>query len=161
MRCAALLKSGVPPGSLVANGDFSQGVAHWGLTNQGYGTPTYAVTNGQLCVTMPTYGSVTLGWPSDPASAFALSAGSSYTFSYQASTTAKLPGFEAKIGQAVTPYTGVDFDTTFDVPTSSLQTFTHTFTPSVADAAAGVAFNLVNGTQAVSVCFDNVAVTKN
>ena len=62
---------------------------------------------------------------------------------------------------AVPPYTGTDFSVSTDMLTSSLQTFTHTFTASPGDPTAGIAFNIVGGTQAATVCFDNVSVTKN
>jgi hypothetical protein len=104
--------------------------------------------------------SVTLGWPSDQASAVSLSAGTSYRLSYQVSTTAALSGFQAKVGQAVPPYTGVDYTVT-DIPTTAPTVFTHTFSVSPADPAAGLAFNFVGGVQAATVCFDNVSLVAN
>jgi hypothetical protein len=141
------------------NGDFSEGVTHWTLTNQAsYYAPAYAATNGQLCVMMTGTSSVTLGWPSDPASAFPLTGGASYTFSYQVSTTASLSYFEAKVGGNHFTY----LDVTTDVPTSSPQAFTHMFAPA-SDPAAGVAFNIMVGvpeTVTVTVCFEYVSVLK-
>ena len=140
------------------NGDFSEGVTHWSLTNQAsVSAPTYAASNGQLCVMMTGNSSVTLGWPSDQASTFAFSNGASYTFSYQVSTTKTLSYFEANIGG----FNGTDFKVTTDVPTNSPQAFTHTFAPT-ADCTVGVAFNImVGGLETVSVCFEHVSVLKN
>jgi hypothetical protein len=104
--------------------------------------------------------SVTLGWPSDLASAFPLSQGASYTFSYQVSTNTPLSYFEAKISGNHSPYRTY-LDITTDVPTSSPQAFTHTFV-AMADPGAGIAFNImVGGNQSISVCFQYVSVLKN
>jgi hypothetical protein len=155
--------AGASGGNLVANGDFSEGVTHWTLTNQAsFTAPTYAASNGQLCVMMTGISSVTLGWPSDLASTFPLSQGASYTFSYQVSTTTPLSGFEAKIDGRYAPYRS-QFDVTTDVPTSNPQAFTHTFV-AMADTGAGIAFNIMGSagsTQSFSVCFQYVSLLKN
>jgi hypothetical protein len=82
-----------------------------------------------------------------------------YQLYYQISTTSTLYTYEAKVGQATSPYTQVDFDTTFDtpVPGAGLQTFIHTFTPTIAEPAGGLAFNFYVATPS-TVCLDNVAL---
>ena len=152
----------------ITNGDFSSGSsAPWGVTvTEPSGTTlSGAVTNGAFCVSIPSGSStvytVTIGWPASGSPVAALQAGVAYEFTYQASTTASIYSFQAKVGQATSPYTQVDFQTSADAltPGAGLQTFAHTFTPTVGDAVAGVAFNITTNYQtAATVCIDNVAL---
>ncbi len=152
---------GTPPlPSLIVNGDFSNGLTDWKIVLDAGSLMNSGILNGQLCVTFGAYTTVTLGWPSDTTTVFALQAGATYRLSYQAQTTMGLAGFEAQVGQGVAPYTQIDFMTQADVPGSQLATFTHTFTPTVAEPQGGFAFNIVSGASSGAVvCVDNVSLT--
>jgi hypothetical protein len=146
--------------NLIVNGDFSNSVTDWKIVLDAGSLTNSGILNGQLCVTFGAYTTVTLGWPSDTTTVFALQVGTTYQLSYQADTTMGLAGFEAQVGQGVAPYTQIDFMTQADVPGSHLDTFTHTFTPSVAEPQGGFAFNIVSGASAGTVvCVDNVSLT--
>ncbi len=152
--------AGLPPPNLIVNGDFSNGVTDWKITLDAGSLMNSGVLNGQLCVTFGAYTTVTLGWPSDTTTVFALQAGTPYRLSYQADTTIGLAGFEVQVGQGVDPYTQLDYMTQADVPGSQLAIFTHTFTPTVAEPQGGFAFNIVSGASSgMVVCVDNVSLT--
>jgi hypothetical protein len=155
----------VVPGNLIVNGDFSEGYTDWNLTIQGGPTGSSAdVSTGALCLTLMPAVSVTLGWPSDPASSAVLSAGVNYRLSYQVSASLPL-SLETKVGLAVSPYDPVDFDVTNEMPGTELQEFTHVFSPAQSDPMAGLAFNFVaqasynaQGPVGTTVCFDNISL---
>jgi hypothetical protein len=152
--------AGLPPPNLIVNGDFSNGVTDWKITLDAGSLMNSGVLNGQLCVTFGAYTTITLGWPSDTTTVFALQAGTPYRLSYQADTTIGLAGFEVQVGQGVAPYTQLDYMTQADVPGSQLATFTHTFTPTVAEPQGGFAFNIISGASSgMVVCVDNVSLT--
>ncbi len=152
---------GTSPGSnLIINGDFSNGLTEWGITLQAGSLTNSGVVSGQLCVTLGAYTTVTLGWPSDTSTVFSLPSGGTYQLSYQARTTIGLAGFEIQVGQGVAPYTQIDFMTQADVPGSQLDTFTHTFSPALAEPQGGFAFNAISGAASGTVlCVDNVSLT--
>lgn len=85
--------------NLIINGDFSQSDTNWGVPN---GTPTSkGVQNGEYCVTLNSgSGQVVLGWGGTSVSANLL-ANVNYTFSFQASSTSALSGFDTHVGSAV------------------------------------------------------------
>jgi hypothetical protein len=93
--------------------------------------------------------------------------GASYTFSYEAMATVPLT-VDAKIGMTAVPYTA-DFETVAgdDLVTTSLVTFTHTWTEGAAgDTSAGVAFTIPQAPGNVpsgetQVCFANVRLVQN
>jgi hypothetical protein len=146
--------------NLIVNGDFSNGVTDWKIVLDAGSLTNSGTLDGQLCVTFGAYTTVTLGWPSDTTTVFALQTGTTYRLSYQAQTTLGLASFEAQVGQGVAPYTQIDFMTMADVPGSQLNTFTHTFTPSIAEPQGGFAFNIISGASAGTVvCVDNVSLT--
>jgi hypothetical protein len=156
--CYAGLCSGT---NLIANGDFSNGATYWGLSNASTGT-SYSVAGGAFCITLPAYGTVTLGWPdaANVAIAAPLGAAQSYTFSYSAWATTTPSALQSKVGHAVSPYTN-DYSTTSDVLTAAPTTFSHTFTQSGADTGAGVAFTVTGGGVSSTVCFDDVSIVHN
>ena len=91
-----------------------------------------------------------------------LAATTTYEFFYQMSTTVTLYSFQAKVGQAVSPYTQTDYITSAGqdapVPGAGLQSFAHTFVPAMgADTVAGIAFNIAIDAPGV-ICIDNVAL---
>jgi len=151
-----------PASNQIVNGDFpTTSTAPWGITVQSPAgtTLTGVVTNGQFCVSTPSYSVFTIGWPAAGSPVAVLQAGTTYVLSYQISTTATLFTFEVKVGQATPPYTQVDYTNTQDqpVPLAGLQTFTHTFKPAYGDSVAGLAFN-VYVSAAATICLDNVAL---
>jgi hypothetical protein len=103
----------------------------------------------------------TLAWPQNSSSpAPTLTMGTSYTLSYQA-TAPMTAAVDAKVGHTASPYTA-DFDTSpgSDSLTSSLQTFTHTFTAAQDDSSTGLAF-AITSSSSQSVCFANVSLVQN
>ena len=153
-------RGGAAPGSnLIINGDFSDDLTDWKITQQAGSVSIGGVTNGQLCVTLGAYTTVTIGWPSDTSTVFSLQTGVTYQLSYQARTTAGLPQFEVQVGQGVPPYTQIDFMTTADVPGSQILTFTHGFSLSTPEPQGGMAFNIVSGPASAStVCVAHVSL---
>jgi hypothetical protein len=145
--------------NLIVNGDFSNGLAGWGVTVQAGSLGSQTISDGQLCMGLGVYTTVTLGFPSDISGAFALTSGANYQISYQASTTVSTGQFEVKVGSDVPPYTQTDFLTDSDVPGSSPLTFTHLFTSATSDPQAGLAFNIVSGTaSSTTVCVSHVSL---
>jgi cobalamin biosynthesis Mg chelatase CobN len=151
--------------NLIVNGDFSQGTAMWGIV---YGSGTINVTGGELCATLSANQKAVLAWPQPAGTAgVSLGASVSYTLSYSARVqagqgTPAPVGVDAKVGQTAPPNTA-DFETQASSPdnvTPSSQTFTHTFTPAMADSSAGVAFTF-QPTVAEDVCFQNVQLVQN
>ena len=160
---------GAPAGSggapqtnnLVQNGDFSQADSQWHV--QAYaGSETHSVMNGAFCVMLSQSASVTIGWPADPASGFAVVDGAGYQFSYQASVTGSPSSltFSANVGPSNMTGNFTTFSVSGDVPGSASKTFMHPFTAMGATPSAGVAFN-VQANGSATVCLDNVTVTKN
>jgi endoglucanase len=153
-----------PANNQIVNGDFSSGSSSpWGITVNTTGTVgvSGSVTNGQYCVYVPGEAAVTIGWPSSGSPVAMLKSGTTYEFYYQASVSGgPLYSFEAKVGQAVSPY-GLDYSTSADLASlgPSLQTFIHTFSLSIADSVAGIAFNIETYyMMPATVCIDNVAL---
>ena len=69
--------------------------------------PTGVVTNGQFCVSTPTYSVFTIGWPAAGSPVAVLQAGTTYALTYQISTTVTFYSFQVKVGQATPPYTQI------------------------------------------------------
>jgi len=145
--------------NLIVNGDFSNGLTGWGVTVQAGSLNSQTISNGQVCMGLGVYTTVTLGYPSDISGAFALMSGHDYQISYQASTTVSIGQFEVKVGTDVAPYTQTDFLSDSDVPGSSPLTFTHLFSSATSDPQAGLAFNIVSGpASATTVCVSHVSL---
>lgn len=145
--------------NIITNGDFSNGLAGWGLTTDAGTLAGQMITNGQLCMTMGTYTTVTLGFPGDLSGAFALTGGVNYQVSYQASTNVSVGKLEVKLGSDLPPYTQTDFLSDADVPGSAPLTFTHQFSVATTDPQAGLAFNIVSGPSiSTTVCVSNVSL---
>jgi hypothetical protein len=142
---------GSPANNLITNGDFSQGDTDWHFESG-----TANVNNGQYCETNLSGSSPLFGWQ-NMASPLTLTNGQSYTLSYRAmgSNSATL---HIKVAHAVSPYTPDDYETSSDDKlTGSLQTFTHTFTPTAGnDDNTGVAFFVTAGQ---SICIASVSLT--
>ncbi len=145
--------------NLIANGDFADGATDWGVTPQAGSVGALTAQGGKLCMQLAAYSAATIGWPLDAATAVALAGGISYTLSFQASSSAPLASFQVKVGQAVPPYTGVDFSWFGDSPNAAPEAFTHAFTATADDPKAGLAFNASTGAAGATVCLANVALT--
>lgn len=130
----------------------------WALTPPTTGTATTSSTDAGYCATLTLTGEsiATIGWPATITQGVQLPAGVVYEFSYQASSSAPLGMFSAKVGNVSPSYT-TDF-LAADVPTTTPQTFTHTFA-SAGDSAAGIAFYFSTDTAAaVTVCVNSVVL---
>jgi hypothetical protein len=140
---------------LISNGDFSNGTTDW-TVNGG----TLAVTNGQLCTTAGNNANAIAIWPDNGATkGTKLASGETYTLSYQATVTAgSVSQFVVTVGQAVSPY-NADAQFNGDKPATTQMTFTHTFTMTTTDFAAGLAFSFVATGSGATVCLDNVSLT--
>jgi hypothetical protein len=143
--------------NLLVNGDFSQNDTNWHFEN---GTAT--VNNGQYCATNITSGGL-FGWQ-NMATPLMLSGSHSYTLSYQASGS-NSAALHVKVAHAENPYTPDDYDpmnnnqTVNDMLGTSLQTFTHTFTPAMGDDSdTGIAFFVEAGQ---NICIANVKLVQN
>jgi hypothetical protein len=147
--------------NLVTNGDFSMGEMFWKVDASSI---THSVVDGAECL-MFSGGAASffLGWPDPVANALSLKGGTTYKLTYRASSTGPLSvKVEAKVGKAVDPFTD-DLPLVTDAVGTSLQTFTHTFTPTSNDTQAGVAFKVTPGSttsQMTTVCFDDVVLAK-
>ena len=145
---------GGPSGpNLIANGDFSQAATNWHFESG-----TANVTNGQYCETNLSGASPLFGWQ-NMSMPLTLSNGQSYTLSYRASGSNSAV-VHIKVAHAVSPYTPNDYESTPDDQlTGSLQTFTHTFTPTTGnDDNTGVAFFVMAGQ---NICIASVSLVAN
>lgn len=110
--------------NLVKNGDFSSGMAPWGVMSFGADGPAphpAEVTNGALC--MPVHGGEMLfvGWPDDMYhEAFAIRGGAPYELSFRASASGRLPlRTTIKVGHLAAPWDAiVEADVPLDVPST-------------------------------------------
>jgi hypothetical protein len=152
------VESGGPPGNLVTNGDFSQGMTDWNVQGGSNKTGYPSAATPYLCVTLSNGANYVVGW--SPLPPFPLPAGTSYTFSYKAWTTGIAVSVEAKVALSYSPYTAdLDVSNPQDSVSTS-QTFTHPFTTTAEDPSVGIAF-LFDGTSAnsgIDVCFDDVTL---
>jgi hypothetical protein len=154
---------GVPPGgNQIVNGDFSDGQTDWGVAS-GSTFVTSSVANGQLCVSFPAGVLVTISWPGGLSPVASVVPGVTYLLSYQMSSNVPLSTFDVRVGPAESLYNGTatDFDVTSDVPGTTLQTFSHSFSVTAADDQAGVAFKALYGIYSglAMICLDNVSLT--
>ena len=134
--------------NLIANGDFSSGATNW-HTEMGTGNVN---GSGAYCVSNP--GAALIGYDAPSGSPLMLMGGRSYRISYQASGAG---GLHLKVGMSAQPFG--DIYTADDNLGSSLQTFTHNFTPTASNSA-GLAFTFSNAGSA-TVCIDNVTLSEN
>ena len=143
---------GNPADNLVANGDFSQADTNWHFENG-----AASVNNGQYCTTSIN-ASALFGWQ-NTSTPLTLMNGQSYTLSYRASGSNSAV-LHIKVAHAVTPYTPDDYETNPDDQLNgSLQTFTHTFTPTMGtDDNTGVAFFVMAGQ---NICIASVSLVAN
>ncbi len=144
---------GNPANNLVANGDFSQADTNWHFESG-----TASVNNGQYCETNLSGSSPLFGWQ-NMSTPLMLSNGQSYTLSYGAMGQ-NSAALHIKVAHAVSPYTPDDYETSSDDKlTGSLQTFTHTFTPTMGnDDNTGIAFFVTAGQ---SICIATVSLVAN
>src|SRR6185437_12047614 len=147
-----------PGNNLITNGDFSQGETNWHVENG-----TASVNGSQYCASSLNSGAL-FGWQ-NMTTPLVLSGSASYTLSYQASGQNNA-ALHIKVAHAVDPFTPDDYDPMMnngqlvnDQIGTSLQTFTHTFTPMNGDDSnAGVAFFVESGQ---NICLANVSLVAN
>lgn len=148
-----------PMGELIVNGDFQDGIAGWNIETTTTATPD--TTTGDLCLRPLVeydyvYGPV--GWPLDPLDGFALESGATYEFSFDAYITSadgSVVEFEAKVGEAETPYTPV-FTWTPSVSPEPTR-FAAQFVSDYSFEHAGIVFTIYT---TIDVCIGNVSMTR-
>ncbi len=143
--------------NLIANGDFSDGITNWKITQADSGV-TSGMLGGEYCVSLPAYAEAYFGW-GDSLISVPLAAGYGYTFAYTVSSTATLSSFTAKIGHAIKDYTVV-YSASSDRPGLTPTTFTHSFTPTYGDTGAGIAFYMYASSAGATVCYSNVSLVR-
>lgn len=139
------------PGSpqLIKNGDFTNGTAGW-VSN-----PIGEIRNGQYCVSVPA------NTPSGNASylrtdyTFLETKNDVYTLNFTASSTVT---YDVLV-RTPDPPLDANLNRTAAL-TSSLKTFSMTFSPANQAAKASVEFDLAGNTVATTVCFDNVSMKR-
>jgi len=154
--------------NLIKNGDFSLGKTYWDLTPQAGEVYSELYSGGEYCVYNQSslmYLSFSLGYPPTPSDAFPIEVGATYTLSYRL----KLNGpatVMVKIGQASPPYAElvptVPFTDSITTGLGAYQTFSHQLQFAVGDPSAGLVFNTaLLDYYPISICFDDVRLTKN
>ena len=152
---------GTVVGNMIKNGDFSLGKTYWDLTYQAGEYAGQLYTGGEYCIYNLSdlyYLSFSLGYPSSSVrDAFALQTGATYTLSYRVKGSGDI---EAKIGEAVLPYTSLASFTDSIFSPGVYVTKSHLVLSTTSSAQAGLVFN---GTlyYSESVCFDDVVLVKN
>ena len=134
----------------IDNGTFDSGSAPWWSTGN---TPT-AVTNGQLCATVPA--GTTNAWDAIVGhNDIPLVKGETYQLSFDASAT---PGHVARtvVGLAVSPYDSYFIENPAVTPT--LSHYSYTFTASTDTAQGQVAFQLGGSSESWQFCVDNISL---
>jgi len=155
----------VPARNLISNGDFSRGVAPWGVHAVG-GTnseqpPQPRLADGALCTTVHGGEEIVVGWPvSGSAEAFALVAGERYELSLRVAAPGPLPvECVIKVGHQLAPYTAA-FATRLPAG-ETLEPFSIAFAPDHVDDRAGIALECraAPGSTVADVCIDDVRLT--
>jgi hypothetical protein len=149
--------------NLVKNGDFSSGMAPWGVKSlQAHGPAPHdsEITNGALCTTVRGGEFVFVGWPDDKHhDAFALRAGTSYELSFRASASGRLPlRAKVKVGHSAPPWDAVvEADVPLDVHSMP---FHVDFQSPRADDQAGIGFQIQASPSPLTseVCLDDFAL---
>lgn len=140
--------------SLITNGDFSKGNAHWTVdrpNGPGIVSPDYS--DERLCVSARTQAQFLVGWPEDPSQSLSLEAGS-----YRLSFRVRGQGghLHAKVGHAYEPY-NTWFESEWHGDESGWQNVSHDFTFN-GDSAVGLAFTLELDDN--SICLDDVSLQR-
>jgi hypothetical protein len=152
--------SGTPANSMILNGDFSDGAAHWKFTETSSSTSVVSYANGSACIRATYTTAMNLGYPLATTEAFAIESGNVYTISYRAAATATV-GVTAKVGHATSPYTAVyqTSSSSPDVVSTDWQQYTHQFVASISDSGAGFVLSatVISGAE---ICFDDVSLVK-
>ncbi|HEX2735112.1 MAG TPA: carbohydrate binding domain-containing protein, partial [Polyangiaceae bacterium] len=147
-----------PPGELVSNGDFADGLTHW---NVDLSSGEVTVSGGVACVgpeASSYYAIGTLGWPNDPDVAFPVVDGGIYEFSFDAwfTSTPYSSSMEAKVGEAVEPYSSL---ITWYATVGTDHTHFSTQFQAIGDLPqVGIAFNV--DLEDDSFCVDNVSIVR-
>jgi hypothetical protein len=147
------------PTNLILDPDFTNVSAYWSATANGGDAATLDCSGGQCCVTnqYSTWFAFSLGYPRSSLQAFAVQGGASYTLSFRARGSS-VNSLEAKVGEAVDPYTTI-YSSLVTV-SSTLSPYTLQFTPSATHPTAGLVFNVELAGYG-SVCFGGVSLVRN
>jgi hypothetical protein len=138
-----LAASPPPTANLLRNGDFSRGVAPWGVSawkDKGVNAPhPHRLEQGVLCFDVLPEQAVLIGWPSDSSSAAPLLARRHYQLSFRASASGSLPvRASANVGRSRPPYLRA---AVADIPLEEpFAYFAFDVVPAVAEPQSGVAF---------------------
>jgi hypothetical protein len=140
------------------NGDLSMGVKGWSYSG-GYSPPsTFAVSNGQLCMTLQQTTTPTQFIVSPT---FGLVGGASYTLSFELSSSEV--GALTAVVVAPAGKSGSDFAASPLTMSSTLKQTSFTFTePAAGDLQADFVFEVERFSDpTITVCVANVSVTQN
>jgi hypothetical protein len=142
------------------NGDFSHGLAAWGVSAGRGTTPSYGIKGGALCVAVAPRDHILVGWPPETsAHAVSLQAGGRYQLSFQAVATGPLAlDAEVGVGYRLPPYTQVvDAEIPLD---ATRRSYTVDFEPDADEPNGGIAFRVAARGQAspTELCIDDVAI---
>jgi uncharacterized repeat protein (TIGR02543 family) len=140
--------------NLLFNGDFSNGANYWNLGVYG-GWATGAVVNGEYVTTPTAAGSESWHFQFTQGN-LTLEQGKTYTLSFQARAASDRT-IEANVGMNASPYTS--YMGGFDVSlTTTMQTFTKTFTMTDAATTTTARIEFNSGLSAVQWTLDNVTL---
>lgn len=134
----------------VVNGSFDEGTTGW----YSYGTTSTEVTGGRLCSVVPT----DLANPWDAGigqNDLALVEGATYTFGFEASASPAAT-VRATVQLGEEPYTAY-FAQSVSL-SSTMKSFTYTFTADAATSIAQVAFQVGGSASEYTFCVDNVSL---
>jgi len=154
--------------NLIKNGDFALGKTYWDLTPHEGEVYAESYAGGEYCVRNESslmFLSFSLGYPPTPSDAFPIEVGATYTLSYRLKLTGAATVM-VKVGQATPPYTElvptVPFTDSITTGLGAYQTFSHQLQFAVGDPTAGLVFNTaLLDYYPISICFDDIRLTKN
>lgn len=138
----------------ILNGDFTDGTAHWGAGYYAPGAGSASVSNGELHIGISDGGTETWHVQITQGDIHIMS-GTDYTFSFDARSDASRT-IEANVGMSADPWTSYFASSSLSISTS-MTTYSFTFTAPASDPAARVEFNC--GLNANDVYIDNVSLT--
>ncbi|PTN27901.1 carbohydrate binding domain-containing protein, partial [Desulfonatronum sp. SC1] len=145
--CAVTVNPAPAPGeNLLTNGDFSNGLTGWLFAANGT-TSSASVSNGEAVISITTAG--TNAWePQFVKDGFALVSGQQYTVSFQARAAANR---NIQLFVNTGPNNYASFFTQSVPLTTTMQTFTYTFTANANDDNARIDFNCGGNTANVII----------
>ncbi|MBN2444293.1 MAG: leucine-rich repeat domain-containing protein [Spirochaetales bacterium] len=137
----------------IINGDFANGTANWNGGFYSPGAGSLSVTNGELLIGITNGGEATWNVQINQGNINMVS-GTNYTFSFDARSVSPRT-IEANVGMSADPYTSYFASSSLNI-TTTMTTYSFTFTGSANDPTARVEFNC--GLNANDVYIDNVSL---